>query len=84
MNVLARFVMGGCTPIQVSYHGEVVTGCNVSLRASQGEPFGDATPSGSISMSIHNPVAAQVFLDARPEDEFYLIFEKVEDQIPPA
>lgn len=73
--VLAKFILGGCTPIQVSYHGEVVTGANVSLRASQGEPFGDATPSGGISMSIHNPAAAQVFVEAPLESAFYVLFE---------
>lgn len=64
MRVLGKFILGGRIPLKASYHGEVVDGVMVSLRAAQGEPFGEATPSGSISMSIHNPSAAQVFLDA--------------------
>lgn len=55
----------------------------IELGASQGEPFGSATPSGSIKMTIANPEAQKVFLDAwqkmvederQKSPEFYVTF----------
>lgn len=75
MRVLAKFSMVGVTPFKVSSHGKETTGCVVNLRAVKGEPFGSATPSGSISMTIHNPSAADFFLGAPIESVFYVTFE---------
>ncbi len=36
----------------------------VQFQGVQGEPFGSATPSAYVQMSIHNAAAAQVFKDA--------------------
>ncbi len=81
MNVLAKFSIQS-----ISHHrfwekpGHAIT---LDLSASQGEPFGSATPSGSIKMTIVNPEAQKVFVDAWHEytrgqrtkaPEFYVTF----------
>jgi hypothetical protein len=59
--------------------------CRVKLSAVQGEPFGNATPMGTVDMTIANSAAAAVFRkvwqeycantdpDAKPP-EFYVTF----------
>lgn len=75
-SVLAKFTVVSCVPLRVARYAKdeqgrvnysqreaVDVGCSVKLAPVQGEPFGQATPSGSIEMAIHNSAAARVFLE---------------------
>ena len=57
---------------------KTVEAAHVVLNPVQGEPFGNATPSGRIDMSIVNPAAAQMFFDAQIGQEFDLFISPVE------
>ncbi len=57
-----------------------VEGVRVKLSPVQGEPFGSATPGGSLEMVIANPVAAQEFLDAPLDQEYDAYFSRVEPE----
>ena len=76
MQIHARFRLDRVTPMGGSYkapgeqEAKAVEGAYVELNAVQGEPFGSATPSGSLRMGIVNPSAAKVFLDAHTGQEF--------------
>ncbi len=50
----------------------------VRLGAVQGEPFGSATPNGSIEMFIVNPGASELFLHAPIGQEFDVFLSPVE------
>lgn len=50
----------------------------VKLYPVQGEPFGQATPSGSLEMVIANPEAAALFKNAPIGQEFDAVFSLVE------
>ncbi len=55
-----------------------VEGVRVKLSPVSGEPFGSATPGGSLEMVIANPDASQSFLDAPLGQEFDAVFSLVE------
>lgn len=55
-----------------------VEGVRVKLSPAAGEPFGSATPSGSLEMVIASPEAAQVFNDAAIGAEFDAVLTLVE------
>ncbi|MGH2478513.1 MAG: hypothetical protein ACRDHW_02510 [Ktedonobacteraceae bacterium] len=57
---------------------EVVEAARVKLGAVQGEPFGSATPSGSLDMVIVNPAALKIFREAKLGQEFDVLFSPVE------
>lgn len=52
---------------------------NITLAPVQGEPFGPATPQGTIQMLIVNPAAAQVFLNAPINRQFDILVSPVEE-----
>lgn len=52
----------------------------VKLGAVQGEPFGPATPSGQLDMTIANLAAAQVFADLPLGTEFDVLITPVEQE----
>ena len=54
-----------------------VQGARIKLSAVQGEPFGSASPSGSMEMVIANPVAAEMFKRAELGQEFDVIISPV-------
>lgn len=56
-----------------------VVGRRVKLMAVTGEPFGQATPSGSVDMLIVNPDAANQF---ELDGEYEVVFTKVKDGLP--
>ncbi len=55
-----------------------VEGCRARLSPVQGEPFGSATPSGSLEMVIANPEAAKMFLDAPLGQKYDVLISPVE------
>ena len=84
MKIHARFRLGETTRCRMYKPGEnnkwePVEGVRVKLSPVTGEPFGSATPSGQIEMTIANPLAAQAFLDAPLDQEYDVFFSRVED-----
>lgn len=55
-----------------------VEGAYVQLSAVQGEPFGAATPSGSLNMGIVNPIAAKIFHEMPLGQEFDILISPVQ------
>lgn len=82
--VHARFRLNNVNRMQAYYkapgeeESKLVEGAYVTLFPVQGEPFGNATPSGKLDMGIVNPPAAQVFLDAPIGTEFDILISVVE------
>lgn len=61
-----------------AYNGNgYVSAARVKLSAVQGEPFGTATPQGSIEMLIADPEAVALFRDAALGQEFDVVFSLV-------
>lgn len=58
---------------------QTVEAAFVELNAVKGEPFGTASPNGSLKMFIVNPPAAQVFFAAPIGQEFDCFIAPVED-----
>jgi len=58
----------------------MVEGARVKLSAVQGEPFGSATPSGSMDMVIVNPEALAVFREAPIGQTFDVFIVPVEKE----
>jgi hypothetical protein len=54
------------------YAGE---GTDPKLTTKEDGAFWEATPSGSLEMTVNNPLAAEQF---QPGDKFYLTFEKAD------
>ena len=75
MQVHARFYLieDGRTKF---YTGE--DAIRVKFAAVKGEPFGPATPQGTIDMLIVNPEAIAVFRDAPINQQFDVVFSSVE------
>lgn len=87
MKVHARFRLDQVNRAQSWYkvpgsteEAKPVESASVRLNAVQGEPFGAATPTGRIEMTIVNPAAAQMFFDAPIGQEFDIFFSPVEQQ----
>jgi hypothetical protein len=61
---------------------EAVEAAQVKLGAVQGEPFGSASPSGSMEMVIVNPEAIRLFREAELGQEYdlYISAVKVHEQ----
>jgi hypothetical protein len=82
MKIHARFHLGETARVKGSskVDGEwrSIEMVRTKLYPVQGEPFGSATPNGSIEMVIANPDAAQVFLNAPLGQEFDVVFSLVE------
>ncbi|HEX2614007.1 MAG TPA: hypothetical protein VHL10_00820 [Nitrososphaera sp.] len=71
--VQARFFLQEVRRIPYYTSGGNTEATNIKLVPVQGEPFGPATPQGTIEMLIVNPVAAQVFLDAPLLQQFDIV-----------
>jgi hypothetical protein len=56
---------------------EYAEAARVKLLPVQGEPFGSATPSGSLEMVIMNPAALAIFRQAKLGQEFDFIISPV-------
>jgi len=72
--VLARFYLTEVTRTQYYSGGETKEATSIKLAPVKGEPFGPATPNGSIQMLIVNSDAAKTFLDAPVGQEFSILF----------
>jgi hypothetical protein len=85
LQVHARFYLMEDTRVtHYTYTGkgssEKVEAARVKLGAVQGEPFGSASPSGTLDMVIVNPEALKVFRDAELGQEFDLIISPVQSE----
>lgn len=76
-SVRARFRLDKVTRVQGWYKTpgsteapHPVESAMIRLNAVQGEPFGPATPTGLMEMTIMNPAASQVFFDSAIGTEF--------------
>lgn len=83
--VHARFRLledGRITCYQAQENGalKTVQGLRVKLLPVQGEPFGSATPGGSLEMNIVNTAAQAVFKHAEIGQEFDLIISPASSQ----
>ena len=76
--VHARFKLYEDARAQGYSAGGYVSAARVKFSAVQGEPFGTATPQGTIEMLIVNPEACAVFHDAALGQEFDVFFSPVE------
>jgi hypothetical protein len=67
----------GQTPVSSDYgkggHAGGETAKKIKLAAVMGEPFGPATPQGSVEMLIVNPAAAEHFHVGK---EYYVTFKE--------
>jgi hypothetical protein len=85
MSIQARFVLSETTrihchrQIEEGRKWELVEGCRVKLAPTIGEPFGSATPGGSIEMVIANPDAAAIFQTAPIGQEFDFLITPVQE-----
>lgn len=86
MKILAKFSLHSIA--QQRHWSEPGYATQVSFSAVQGEPFGSATPTGSIQMLIVNPDAQKFFADAWQQlvdhkigksPEFYVTFESADE-----
>ena len=85
MPVHARFhVQSHTRSSGYGYSGEVVAD-QFKLYGVKGEPFGSATPNASMDMTILNPEAAKVFIEAmecrKEVDVIFSLVEPVPDPI---
>lgn len=75
--VLARFKLNEDARAGYYNNGEYNDAARVKLFAVKGEPFGPATPNGTIEMFIVNPWAIDVFRNAPIGQEFDVVFTPV-------
>lgn len=76
--VHARFFLYEDARIKVWNQDGYVEGLKVRLGAVKGEPFGSATPMGSIDMHIANQDACEIFRNSDIGQEYDVIFTKRE------
>lgn len=79
MSVHARFRLTEDSRTSYWHNGEYKEAAKVKLAAVQGEPFGPATPQGTVEMLLVNPDAVKVFRDATLGQEFDLFISPVEE-----
>lgn len=84
LSVHARFRLAedtrvtGCSRQKKDGTGwEYINGNRVKLYPVQGGPFGDATPSGELTMTLVNPSACKVFSEAELGQEYDVILTPV-------
>ena len=75
--VHARFKLSEDARAGYYHNGEYTDAARVKLYAVKGEPFGPATPNGTIEMFIVNPGAVEIFRNAPIGQEFDVIFSPV-------
>lgn len=79
MKIHARFYLTEDARVSFWTNGGYQDAARFKLAAVKGEPFGPATPQGTIDMLIVNPDALKVFRDAALGQEFDVIFSPVEE-----
>lgn len=78
MNVHARFYLTEDARVSYWTSEGYKDAARFKLAAVKGEPFGPATPQGTIDMLILNPEALKMFRGAELGQEFDVIFSPVE------
>ncbi len=78
MSVHARFYLTDDARASYWTTSGNVEAARIKLAAVKGEPFGPATPQGTIEMLIVNPEAVAVFRKADLGQEFDVIFTPVQ------
>lgn len=78
MKVHARFSLVEDSRISYWQDGGYIDAAKFKLAAVKGEPFGPATPQGTIEMLIVNPEASAVFRNVTLGTEFDVLFSPVE------
>ncbi len=76
-SVLAQFYM--VETLRIQYNGNPPEALRVKFAPVQGEPFGTATPQGTLEMLIANSAAAKVFHDAPMGQKFNIEINAVEE-----
>jgi hypothetical protein len=84
MSVHARFRLAEDTRVNWNQRNEegqwvMVPAARIKLGVVAGEPFGSATPSGSMEMVIVNPEALRIFREAELGQEFDVFISPVEE-----
>lgn len=77
MSIHARFRLVEDSRVKFWNGGQNHNAAHVKMAAVQGEPFGPATPSGTIDMLIVNPDAVKVFRAAHLDQEFDVVITPV-------
>ncbi len=75
--VQARFRLAEDARAGYYNNGEYTDAARVKLFAVKSEPFGPATPNGTIEMFIANPGAVEVFRNAPIGQEYDVVFAPV-------
>ncbi len=75
-SVLAQFHLVEAKRIMYHPSGEAT---NFKFVPVQGEPFGPATPNGTLELLIVNPAAAKVFHDAQLGQKFNVEIKAVDE-----
>jgi hypothetical protein len=81
--VHARFQLNEDARASYYHYGKYTDAARIKLFAVKGEPFGPATPQGTIDMFIVNPEAVEVFRNAPIGQEYDVVFttvKKAEDE----
>lgn len=75
--VQARFRLSEDARASYWYNGECKDAARIKLFAVKGEPFGPATPQGTIEMFIVNTDAIEVFRSMPIDQEYDVVFTPV-------
>jgi hypothetical protein len=78
MRVHARFSLVEDARLSYWHNGGYIDAARFKLAAVKGEPFGPATPQGTIEMLIVNPEASAVFRNVQLGTEFDVVFSPAE------
>lgn len=78
-SVVCRFSLVEVCRCSIWQGKNYVEGQRVKLAPIMGEPFGSATPGGSLEMVIANPNAAEVFVKAKLGTVFEVTLAQVAD-----
>lgn len=76
--VEGRFWQAQTNKVTVYQDGSQIEAVEVLLMASQGDPFGKATPNGLVRMTVVPPEVVEFFKSTTGDEEFQVIFRKRE------
>ena len=77
--VHARFFLAEDARANYWHEGGYKEAAKIKLAAVKGEPFGPATPQGTVEMLIINPDAVKMFRDATLGQEFDFLISPVQE-----
>lgn len=77
-DVKMKFSLQQVIRMPYSSNGETREATNITLSPVKGDPFGPATPSGTLNAVIVNPDAAKVFNEAPINQEFDITLSPVQ------